>query len=299
MKTFILQFPQHNLTVEAASPGLFMDQNGNYWDVPLIMAMDLASVDSDSGTSCHFCINHTSGSPKQCDGRRKPISTTPACLLPGLCAKFAFSFKKNFDIWRSEAPKTKLVQPYDMFISNPHISASTILGTVIAASLGENSSRAQAEDESFGFLAQGANSAALADLFASVSLTAQHGSFQKLFLDLTRFHARLDIPSGSKFLLGASRMAFDLYNSKVPSLEAVQTICPSASLSYQQQIAGPLSFRIDVGLRLDPKKDWYFDVKDPVFAVEYALQVLGSAKAVAWYSLEQREFMIELRFFET
>lgn len=65
------------------------------------------------------------------------------------------------------------------------------------------------------------------------------------------------------------------------------------------QIAGPLSFRIDCGVTLDLKKDWYINVNDPVFAVEYALQVLGSAKSIAWYSPKQREFMIELRFFET
>lgn len=43
----------------------------------------------------------------------------------------------------------------------------------------------------------------------------------------------------------------------------------------------------------------FVEVKDPVFAVEYALQVLASAKAVAWYSPRQQEFMIELRFFES
>lgn len=64
-------------------------------------------------------------------------------------------------------------------------------------------------------------------------------------------------------------------------------------------MAGPFSLRIDAGVSLDLKKDWYLNVNDPVFAVEYALQVLASAKAVAWYSPKQREFMIELRFFET
>ncbi|KAL0376298.1 UNVERIFIED_CONTAM: protein TRIGALACTOSYLDIACYLGLYCEROL 4, chloroplastic [Sesamum calycinum] len=109
-----------------------------------------------------------------------------------------------------------------------------------------------------------------------------HGNFQKLFLDLTRFYTRLDIPSGSKFLVGASQVAFDLYNSQAPSIEAVQAICPTASLSIQQQIAGPFSFRVDAGATLDLKKEWYFNVNDPVVAVEYALQVLGSAKALAW-----------------
>ncbi|GFP83078.1 protein trigalactosyldiacylglycerol 4 chloroplastic [Phtheirospermum japonicum] len=293
------KFPNHNLIVEATSPALFVDDLGKYWDVPFTLAVDLASLPSDSGASCHFCINHTAGLPKQCEG-----TVPPSLLLPGLSAKCAFSFKNNFDIWRSEAPKTKMVLPYDIFLSNPHISASTTLGTVIAACLGDNSVRTH--HESFGFRAQGAKSAVLADIFASASLSAQHGNFQKLFLDLTRFNARVDIPSGSKFLRGASQVAFDLHNSQVPTLEAIQAICPSASLSFQQQIAGPFSFRIDAGVSVDLKKkknkrgkEWYLKVNDPVFALEYALQVLGSAKAVAWYSPRQREFMLELRFFET
>lgn len=53
-------------------------------------------------------------------------------------------------------------------------------------------------------------------------------------------------------------------------------------------------------MELDVKNSkWHPKITNPVFAVEYALQVLGSAKAVAWYSPKQREFMIELRFFET
>ncbi|KAL6519721.1 hypothetical protein OROMI_032615 [Orobanche minor] len=294
------KFPNHNLIVEATSPALFIDHLGKYWDVPFTLAVDLASLASDSGTSCHFCINHTAGSPKQCQGQHMVL--VPPSLLPGLCSKFAFSFKKNLDFWRSEAPKTKMVQPYDVFLSNPHISASAILGTVITASLGENPTRGHVKDESFGFGARGANSSVLADIFASASLCAQHGNFQKFFLDLTRFYARIDIPSGSKFLAGASQVAFDLHNSQVPSVEALQAICPYARLSFQQQIAGPFSFRIDAGVSVDLKKKdecCYFNVSDPVFAVEYALQVLGSAKAVAWYSPRQKEFMLELRFFET
>lgn len=65
------------------------------------------------------------------------------------------------------------------------------------------------------------------------------------------------------------------------------------------QIAGPFSIRIDSGVTVDFKKDSYLRVNDPVFAIEYALQVLGSAKAVAWYAPKHREFMMELQFFET
>lgn len=107
-------------------------------------------------------------------------------------------------------------------------------GSVIAASLGENSTRQ--EHDSFRLCAKGANYAASADLFASASLSAQLGNFQKLFLDLTRFRARLDIPAGYKFLNGACKVAQALYNSQAPSVEAVQAITPSATLSFQQQV---------------------------------------------------------------
>ncbi|KAK2969676.1 hypothetical protein RJ640_025853 [Escallonia rubra] len=295
-------FPHHNLTVEAAWPGLFIDQHGTYWDVPFTTAIDLASVAADAGASYHVFVNYNAGSPKQFEGQ--PTGSVAATLLPGLCAKGALSLKKNIDIWKSEAQKLKMVQPYDIFLSNPHISASGILGAVVTASLGENSVRAPPENGSEGFKGfglhyRGANSAILADVFASVSLSAQHGNFQRMFLDLTRFYGRLDFPSGSNFVSGATCLASNFYNSQAPSLDAVQAICPSAKLSLQQQIAGPFSFRVDSGVSLDLKnRECHVSVRDPVYAIEYALQVLGSAKAMAWYSPKQREFMIELRFFE-
>ncbi|KAK3017223.1 hypothetical protein RJ639_007141 [Escallonia herrerae] len=288
--------------LEAAWPGLFIDQHGTYCDVPFTTTIDLASVSADAGASYHVCVNHNGGSPKQFECQ--PTGSVAATLLPGLCAKGALSLKKNIDIWKSEAQKLKMVQPYDLFLSNPHISASGILGAVITASLGENSIRAPPENGSewfkgFGLHYRGANSAILADVFASVSLSAQHGNFQRMFLDLTRFYGRLDFPSGSNFVSGATCLASNFYNSQAPSLDAVQAICPSATLSLQQQIAGPFSFRVDSGVSLDLKnRECHVNVRDPVYAIEYALQVLGSAKAVAWYSPKQREFMIELRFFE-
>ncbi|KAL8058533.1 hypothetical protein ABFX02_03G025000 [Erythranthe guttata] len=257
-------FSDHNLTIEAASPILFVDGLGNYWDVPFTLGLDFSSLrSSDTGMSCHFCINHTSGSFHKYDTSLVSVHVVPPSLLLGLCAKCAFSFKKNFDIWRSQAPKTKLEQPYDIFLYNLHISASATLGILITASLGENS---------------------------------------KVFLDLTRINARVDIPSLSKFVVGASRLAMDLYNTRqAPSIDEIQAICPSASLSIQHKVL--FIFRIDCGVSVDmtkKKERWYMNViNDLVYVVEYALQVIGSAKAVAWYSSTQREFMIELRFFET
>lgn len=66
------------------------------------------------------------------------------------------------------------------------------------------------------------------------------------------------------------------------------------------QIVGPFSLRAESGIRIDLKNGSNpMTIHNTVFAVEYALQVLASAKAVAWYSPKQREFMIELRFYET
>ncbi|KAH9684173.1 protein TRIGALACTOSYLDIACYLGLYCEROL 4 [Citrus sinensis] len=299
---FCHKFPNHNFTLEALWPGLFVDKCGNYWDVPFSMAADLASVASDSGPSYHLTMHHNSGLPTQFEGDENS-SAVPASLLPGFSLKNAVAYKKNVDIWRSKAQKLKMVQPYDIFLSSPHVSASGIIGAAMTASIGDNSVRSPVENDSdgstgFHLHAPDIKSSFSADIFGSVAFTAQHGNFQKLFSDLTRFHARLDFPSGSKFLSGATRLAQDYFNSQQPSLETVQAVCPKVFFSVQQQIAGPFSFRVDSGVVIDLKNR---DIRahDSVFAIEYALQVLGSAKAVAWYAPKHQEFMIELRFFES
>lgn len=66
------------------------------------------------------------------------------------------------------------------------------------------------------------------------------------------------------------------------------------------QIVGPFSLRAESGIQIDLKNGANpVTINNTVFAIEYALQVLASAKAVAWYSPKQKEFMVELRFFET
>lgn len=115
------------------------------------------------------------------------------------------------------------------------------IGAAITTSFGDNSARAQIFDDSQGFngfslQAPGVKSSLLADLFASLSFTAQHGNFQSLFLDLTRFHARLDFPSGRKLISGAAHLAQDFFNSQQPSLDTFQAVCPSISVSFQQQV---------------------------------------------------------------
>ncbi|GKA90919.1 hypothetical protein Tco_0812789 [Tanacetum coccineum] len=299
-------------SLEAASPGLFVDKDGSFWDVPLNMAIDLASVasSSDSGLSYHVCVNHNSGPPKRFGSPHDDNAAMVASLQPGLSATTAFSLRNNIDIWRSGAPKVKMVQPYDIFLSNPHISAAGIIGGVMTACFGDNSVRVPPVDgllngscgKGFGLGARRGNCAILADSFASVSLSAQLGTFQKMFLDLTRVQALLDFPLVHLFFQGATRMWQRIYTILEHLIwkQFRQFVrIPPFQFSSRVFLVGPFSFRVDSGVEICFKKDDSFlKVKDPVFAVEYALQVLGSAKAVAWYSPRQKEFMIELRFFE-
>jgi hypothetical protein len=117
--------------MEAAWPSLFVDKTGSYWDVPLLLGFNLASVGSASGLSYHMCLHHLKGDPKPFYNEEKkrdvPIPV-PASLFPGTCAKLAISFKRNFDLWREKEGKVKMVQPYDVFLSDPHVSASCTFG---------------------------------------------------------------------------------------------------------------------------------------------------------------------------
>lgn len=119
----------------------------------------------------------------------------------------------------------------------------------MTAALGENHQRSQVVDKPHSYtrytlLASGAKSNVSADAFATGSLTAQYGNFQKRFLDLTKVHARLDIHSGSKFLSAASRVVQDLYSSQPPNIEAIQDMCPTAMVSFQQQVSKTISIVI-------------------------------------------------------
>lgn len=116
-----------------------------------------------------------------------------------------------------------------------------LTGAAATASFGDNAVKSHVADISQNntgicFNAPAIKSALRGDVFAAVAFTAQLGNFQRLFLDLTRFHACLDFPSGSKFLTGAVLLAQDLLNSQRPNLETLQAICPNATLSLQQQV---------------------------------------------------------------
>jgi hypothetical protein len=91
-----LQLPHQNLTFQTSWHGLFVYKKGAYWDVPLSLSADLASMCSSSRLSYHLLLQQNSGEPKCFGG--DGTSDVPIALLPGLCAKAAISIKKNIDV---------------------------------------------------------------------------------------------------------------------------------------------------------------------------------------------------------
>lgn len=107
--------------------------------------------------------------------------------------------------------------------------------------MGDNSARLSVNEEikkskAFNLCAGKDNFAVFADLFATVSFSAQHGNFQRLFLDLTRLNASLEFPSGLTIMAGSVRLAEHFYNSQLPDLEAINAVCPDLRVSLQQQV---------------------------------------------------------------
>ncbi|KAK1382731.1 hypothetical protein POM88_020466 [Heracleum sosnowskyi] len=105
---FILfwQLPNHDITLEAAWPELFVDHKGNYWDVPESISLDCASVVSESGLRYRLGLHNNRG--KHLAGNQLDDGAPPA-LMPGLCAKAAFSYEKSRDIWRRREKKEDFI----------------------------------------------------------------------------------------------------------------------------------------------------------------------------------------------
>ncbi|KAL0308710.1 UNVERIFIED_CONTAM: hypothetical protein Sradi_5813300 [Sesamum radiatum] len=204
---------------------------------------------------------------------------TPLALLPGVCAKAAFSYQKSNDLWRQketkedviiETEKGQLWRPsYDIRLREPHAAISGIIGgTCMAwASAGNGSLFVNPTQDVERSSIEAQNRVRFrADLFGSVCYTFQHGKFRNLFGDLTRIDARLDI-------LSASDIA--------------------------QKVAGPVVFRVDSKFSLDSSPGRHGpQLEDLIYSLNYSLRILGSGKVVAWYSPRRKEGMVELRLLE-
>ncbi|KAJ1395423.1 hypothetical protein SESBI_33381 [Sesbania bispinosa] len=291
------KLPDHDLTLEAAWPQLFVDHKGKYWDVPESISVDLSSLVSDSGLRYHFGIHKNGGNPQAINATD---STPPLSLLPGLCAKAAFTYEKNKYFWRNKEDGEELedqpdrMTPYDVRLKEPHAAVSGIFGSSCASWIwsGKNFSGTDSGDLA---VSTSKRSRFNADLFGSVCYTFQHGKFTKDFGDLTRVDARLDISSatalGKKFLNGFKSSTADV--SEQPSAS------PRLNLIFQQQVAGPVVFRADSRISLESfTRKHGISLEDFICSLSYSIRSLQSGKVVAWYSPKRKEAMVELRLFE-
>ncbi|XP_011031719.1 PREDICTED: protein TRIGALACTOSYLDIACYLGLYCEROL 4, chloroplastic [Populus euphratica] len=298
------ELPDHDITLEAAWPGLFLDQKGKYWDVPESISLDMSSLPSESGFQYRFGVHKNSGHPQ-------PVNTlngeVPCALMPGLCAKAAFSYEKRKDFWRQKekvddtAVKTdrgKVRHPsFDMRLSEPHAAISGIIGGTSAAWFGGSESSPSTEshvdrDTSIGTKKR---SPLNANLFGSVCYTFQHGRFTKLYGDLTRVDARLDICSAS----AVAKRVFNIFRRSSFSNADNPLSSPKLGLILQQQVAGPIMVRVDSKFSLGSSSGKQGPhVEDLICSLSYSLRILRSGKVVAWYSPKRKEGMVELRLFE-
>lgn len=310
--TLFHRLPNHDITLEAAWPELFVDRKGTYWEVPASASLDISSLVSASGLRYRYGLHRNSGYPEALNSSSDDV---PASLMPGICAKAAFSYEKSKDFWRDREKKSsqesKLekepawLSSYDVRLQEPHAAISGIIGGTCAAWFGGNektdtSSTHQSDGE-------GVKSASVlpkkryplsADLFGSVCYTLQHGKFKKDFNDLTRLDARLDICSASSFIKGASYLVSDIFKGHVDR-QVNPLASPKLNVLLQQQVAGPIVFRVDTRVSLgSPSGKHVPHVDDVMYALSYSLRMLKSGKILAWYSPKRKEGMVELRFYE-
>ncbi|KAJ0960354.1 hypothetical protein J5N97_001804 [Dioscorea zingiberensis] len=290
---FIHRLPNHDITMEAASPDLFLDSKGAYWDVPNTLSLDVASLVSDSGFRYRFGLHRNGGSA---EARKRSLSiNTPLALMPGTWAKAAFSFEKSKDLWRVREKKASRsreeptqLPPYDIRLKEPHSSVSGIIGAACAAWFGgKKNLNATSETQSFS-----------ADLFGSISYTLQHGKFRNDFNDLTRIDARLDVRSAKAFINEAGHLVYGIFKDPI-NREVDPLASPQLNLIFQQQVAGPVIFRAESRVSINSGHGKLKPhVEDVLYGLSYSFRMLQSGKILAWYSPNRKEAMVELRVFE-
>uniref|UniRef100_A0A803M4J4 Protein TRIGALACTOSYLDIACYLGLYCEROL 4, chloroplastic n=1 Tax=Chenopodium quinoa TaxID=63459 RepID=A0A803M4J4_CHEQI len=299
-----VQLPYHDITLNAAWPELFIDSKGRYWNVPESISLDCSSIISDSGLRYRFGVHKNGGKPQAVVNSID--SDPPAALLPGVCAKAAFSVQKSKDLWRQEETDNDLIiktergkfwrPAYDVRLKEPHASISTIVGGTFGAWLhGEDkiSNPASGDGDSIPSSSK-KRSPVFADLFGSLCYTFQHGKFRKPYGDMTRVDARLDISSASAFAKNISRV---FSHSSIAHQDNSASL-PRLSLIFQQQVAGPIVFRADTKCVVDSPWKNGLQIEDFIYSLSYSLRLLRSGKVVAWYSPKRKEGMIELRVYE-
>lgn len=275
------QLPGHDITFEAAWPELFIDSKEKYWEVPESMSLDCSSVISDFGVRYRYGLHKNAGHPKAIDSS---TDEAPVSLLQGFCAKAAISLERSFEFWREkETKEDKIIDtPAAKFRNNandsrlkePHASISGIIGATCASwfSFGDT------------IITDDSRSPFSSNMFGSGCFTYQHGKFRKPHWDLTRIDVKLNFPGLKSLYKDKNAAAANRNPRDAPPP-------PSLNLIFQQQIAGPLVFRVDSRLLLGGDQR----SADVMFSLNYHLKYLYSGKVMAWYSPKRKEVMIELR----
>ncbi|KAK8961223.1 hypothetical protein KSP40_PGU016681 [Platanthera guangdongensis] len=95
------KLPNHDVSLEAAWPELYVERNGTYWEVPSSASLDVSSLISESGFRYRFGLHKSDGNP---EGINFTHSDTPSTLMPGIWAKAAISLEKA-EIYGEEGKK--------------------------------------------------------------------------------------------------------------------------------------------------------------------------------------------------
>ena len=144
---YCVQLPLHDIILNAAWPELFIDRKGRYWNVPESISLDCSSLISESGLRYRFGVHKNSGQPQAVVNSID--NDAPAALLPGLCAKAAFSYEKKKDLWRQKETKEDLYiktekgtfwrPAYDERLKEPHACISAIIGIPSSLAISQKS----------------------------------------------------------------------------------------------------------------------------------------------------------------
>ncbi|XP_048440131.1 protein TRIGALACTOSYLDIACYLGLYCEROL 4, chloroplastic-like [Pyrus x bretschneideri] len=198
--------PYHDITLEAAWPELFVDHKGKYWDVPESISLDMSSLVSKSGLRYHIGVHKNSGHPQAVNSID---DEAPPSLMPGFCAKAAFSYEKSQDLWsQNETRKDIMIQKekglfwrpsYDVRLKEPHAAVYGIFdgGCTAWFQDGYNPVAVDMSRDEGNSWSSKKRSPFSIYFFCSLCYTFQHGKFGELYGDLTWIDARLDICSAS------------------------------------------------------------------------------------------------------
>ncbi|KAH0462078.1 hypothetical protein IEQ34_009653 [Dendrobium chrysotoxum] len=306
------KLPNHDVTLEAAWPELYVERNGTYWEVPSSASLDVSSLISENGFRYRFGLHKNSGNPEAIGSSHSDV---PLSLMPGICAKAAFSVEKSRDFWReSEEPvsqerksekKPAWLISYDKQLKDPHAAVSAIIGGTCEVWFGGNGNKGTSSKDQTGDEGIHRSSSPLRnrnhfnmDLFGSFGCSFQRGKFTYDFNDLTRVDARLDVSSASALLKGFAHLVSATFKGQVQG-EVNPLAYPRLNVILQQQIAGPILFRVDTRFSFSsPSSSHLPHVEDVIYGLSYSLRMLQSGKFLAWYSAKRKEGMVELRFFE-